>query len=392
MFRLYDKVKLLAVLCALLASLALAACNQDSIFAGLDSAVPPTDPRIQGTPSKIVTADGKLYVANGKIFEYDAALGEGTKWKKLENAPEGYVADVASADNGVLYALTIKNTTATVWKKGEPKWKAISAATGYDFIQNIYGVGDKLFAGASKSTSAGGNDYAVLYEDPSDGFHKLVETESAILTGAGVINNEGTLTYYLGTLGKGIYMVTGSLGTLSASQLDTPSTIPTHIVGFLQLDDDTVIAASKNGNILRGTSAGFTVPASSLGGTFTGALALVDVDDPERKGEKASLLLIGVRGGNTSYKHGYRELLINADGTYGEGEKLRTPGDSQPSSIVNMKKKEGLGQYEQSLHKYPVTSLWVLQSDPTILFAGTPKNGLYSYRERSKVWQWNYEE
>jgi hypothetical protein len=350
--------------------------GQDAIFEFISNEQPPTDPRIEGSPSKIVSISNpawdtneKLYVANGSIWEYDMG-----GWWHGFGGPGGYVADVA-ATSTALYAYTIHNTSTAVWKKTTRGggWTLIGNSTGYGFIQNIYGAGNQLFATGAMADGSGGNsgNYAILYET-SGSFSNLVNTGSAILTGAGVIGSD----YYLGTLGNGIYKVTGAPSPGSTS----PLAAPTHIAGFLQANTNLIIAVTRGSSIWRGTSAGFTDTGSSVGLTCTGGLALTKTFT---NSPSTDLLLIGIRGGTSS--SGYYEADI--DLSTGAVSYVRPPGISGPGSI------EPNGNYGSSLKRYPVNHLFAdTTQSPPVIFAATQGNNLYSYRSRSGVWQWNYEE
>jgi hypothetical protein len=373
-------------------------CAQDSIFYNISNEVAPTDPLIVGGPTKIIRTEEKLYVANGNIYEYDLA-GNGT-WVG-STKPGGKVQDLAvvSGSGGdTLYALSVTGTGLDFgvweWDKADDVWNPIGiAGNDYTVIQSIFGGGDKLFAGLSRSNDTGGNDYAIYYKEGDKLL--LLYKDTAILSGAGKIGND----YYLATRGSGIYKA--SFGTsLSVVPLVTKSS--TYIAGFLQRPD-LIIAATTDGYILCGTSAGFTSPTTSLGVTFTGAIELTVAYDysktPPAPVPDKELLLLGIKGGYSSSYHGYVEVDF-VTSTLTVGNSARIPGNEDPTSIAATK------NYNSTLRKYPVTSIVSLPqiskstaanapenaSDP-IMFASTPKDGVYSYRNRSDGgWQWNHEE
>jgi hypothetical protein len=132
---------------------------------------------------------------------------------------------------------------------------------------------------------------------------------------------------------------------------------------------DTVVAVSR-GDILYGPVDGkFT--AASGGVVFTGGLGLWENDDASVK-----LLLLGIQGGSSSTSHGYREIVLNADGTLDPGNiSLNNPG-GEKSTITNVDK------YNSSLRRHPVIGF--LQAPDKILFASTTKDGLWAYR--NEVW------
>jgi hypothetical protein len=393
MFTLYNKVKLLAPLVLILPLFVVPGCAQDSIFYNISTEVAPTDPLILGGPTKIVRADGKLYVANGDIYEYDLE-GNGT-WAGSKK-PGGKVQDLAvvSGPGGdTLYALSVTGTGLDFglweWDKAGDVWNPIGiAGEDYTVIQSIFGGGDKLFAGLSKSNDNGGNDYAIYYKEGDKLL--LLCKETAILSGAGKIGND----YYLATMGKGIYKS-------SPPDVSPVSSSTKNIAGFFQARTDLIIAATRDGYILCGTSAGFTSPTTSLGVTFTGAIELTHAYDysktPPASVSDKELLLLGIQGRTSS--HGYVEVDFDTS-TLKAGNAAREPGRSDFTSISKNE------NYRSTLRKYPITSIVCLPqisqstaadapenaNDP-IMFASTPKDGFYSYRNRSNGgWQWNHEE
>jgi hypothetical protein len=355
------------------------ACNQDSIFDYVAGETAPTEARIQGSPSRIVSANTgageKLYITNGRIWEY--ANG---KWNRIDG-PGGYVAEVASTDSA-LYAFTIDNTATQVSKTTDgTNWTALDSPTEYGFIQNIFGAGDVLFATGAKRS--GSEDYAILYEDKQANPKLIVSNVigDVLLTGAGKVGSD----YYLATRGSGIYKASGS--PLEFKPATATPSVPSSMAGLLQADTDLLIGISKGGLMVRIDINGVTVANTSLGGTYTGALALMEIQEP--KDDYTHLLLLGYVGADSSYEHGYMELRLALSDGKTDGIR-RIPGENQPGSISNYQ------QYDSSLRRDPVTALWVLPpasaNEPSVLFAATSNEGLYSYRDRSGGWQWNSEE
>ncbi|GHV77389.1 hypothetical protein AGMMS49942_22100 [Spirochaetia bacterium] len=380
---------------AFLAVLILAGCAQDSIFSDIANEVEPVDPLIKGAPSKIVKSASlnRLYVASGELYEFDLAGG---RWRESDtNGIDGQIRDIAATDTA-LYALSITGTALDfkVWKKtgGTGPWTRLGLGSNRDYptVSTIFGAGNQLFAGASKGNDDGGNDYAILYE--TDGRLDLLEgtLNTSLLSGAGKIGS----VYYLGTKGSGIFQWDGASAVVPAQTVPGPP-IPADIAGFLQPDPGSIIAASINSYILRGTAAGFAVSGTSLGGTFTGALALAKAyayTNNTAVPGTTDLLLIGIKGGNNSYSHGYVEVLYDkANGVVVGG--TREPGEHDPSGIARN------GTYGSTLKRYPVTAFYVLDypgitlpNSVPIMFASTSGNGFYSYRNRNETWQWNHEE
>jgi hypothetical protein len=391
--RLRNKLKLLLSLAAL--SLLMAGCSQDPIFDYISGETAPTEARIQGEPSRIVDATDngvdKLYITNGRVWEYDTT-DPNARWNRMAKQPRGSVKDLASA-GGVLYARTNNNDTGapSVWKSdGAGGWDAtpLGPHQDYPLIVNIFGADDTLFAtGAKRADNI--SDFALLYYDQSSGeFVFLGAIGGARLSGAGKIGND----YFLATRGNGIYKASGPVTpgtTIAAASSSDP--IPPKMAGLLQAQDtqsrDIIIGVSEAGHIVYiDPSGSIKADQTTLGGTYTGALTLIESPDPQ--GGYDDLLLLGYKG-STSFQHGYVELQFNSDSGTHDGNR-RVPGEAQPSSVSG-----GAQQYNASLRRYPVTALWAPSTGkpPLLIFASTSNQGLYSYRNRSDGgWQWNHEE
>jgi hypothetical protein len=380
-----------------------AGCNQDPIFDYISGETAPTTAKIRGSPTKIVSlktgageeAVEKLYLANGRLWEY-APAAPGSSWERV-SAPEGDVRDVASTSDGVLYALVIDNAASKVWQRQDDgTWALVAPFAGYGFTQTIFGAGDILFATVAQKI--GDANYRICYKNKSGPLGILTDPTGAILngarlTGAGKVGSD----YYLAGREKGIYKVSvaGVPGEedykVTAALMDAT---PTDVEGLLQAkflapERDVIIGISKGGALLYIDASGITKETTSLGGTYSGAIAMLDIPEPHEDGFD-KLLLLGNQN-SSYYNHGYTELRFNSTGKTPD-TKTQTPGQSQPSSIMVSNKSQR--QYESSLKRYPVTALWVLpksEQDPQVIFAVTSNQGLYSYRSRSGEWQWNHE-
>jgi hypothetical protein len=357
----------------------LVGCAQDSIFDDISHEVPPRDPLIKGGPSKIVEANNKLYVTNGSIFEYN-----GSSWSR-SNGPGGYVTDIAAStkNGGTLYAMTLSGASSAVYKKSNSGWVPVGNTSAYDFIQCIFGAGDVLFAGSAKR-SGDGYGYAILYDDDDGNGLRLLKTTTGLLSGAGTIDG----AYYLATMGDGIIKAEPFGGGSPPSTIGTLPNAPPLVAGLIQAQDNLIIAAGRNGAIIIINNSHSDGVLFSYGSSFTGALAFWQTVAMEA--EHQALILVGIKGGSTSYNHGYQELLFDTEGTSISGS-LRDPGKEQPSSVDDNPK------YNSTLRRFPVNALWVLngtetESPPLIMFAATRKDGLRSYRPRSGDWQWNAED
>jgi hypothetical protein len=190
--------------------------------------------------------------------------------------------------------------------------------------------------------------------------------------------------YYLATERNGIYKVDSNFVATTVTSGPTLS----DVAGLLQAGENYIIGVSTDGRILKIDSFGLEVADTSLGGAYTGALALMDIPQ-QTDGSKLLLLGYKNKSSSTSYTHGYMELQFNGANTLPRGT-ARVPGSAQPSSVSDYR------QYDSSLRRHPVTALWALQPEngaPPVVFAATSNDGLYSYRDRSDGgWQWNHEE
>ncbi|AEF84023.1 putative lipoprotein [Treponema primitia ZAS-2] len=392
------RVSLLIILLISLLS-GISGCQQDSIFDYISNEVIPTKPFIRGTPSKMVVkgSNKDLYIANGNaIYRY-----AGSRWLWYSN-PGKFVTDLAVTKEGTddtLYALSFtgSGTNTKVYGVG---WVEVGNPTEYPFIQSIFGAGDILFAGAAPSTNNG--SYAILYKKPNENSFTPLPTgsEPGLLTGAGVFGTGASAVYYLSTTKSGIMQIedngSGSFIPVTASTI-SGDPIPSNISGLIQTGD-LIIASSVDGsNSGRIISLSYDpgiptdIPpvlptvdshvSATFNYTFTGGLAVM---------ESNFLLLIGVKNGNGSYNHGYREMGITLT-TGVVDNSLRDPGKFSPSSIQANGNDDSYAKYNASLGRNPVNFLQV--SSDGVIFASTQRNGLFSYRNRSSGgWQWNAEE
>lgn len=332
----------------LLGGLLLCSCNQDPIFYSISLEVEPVDPRIVGMPTHIVALGDRFYVASKfsrTIQWYDA---EG--WHELPR-PGGPIMELAATQSHI-YALTGEPGSAGLYKwDGDGDWESIANAA---HIQSIYGVEDRLFAGAMTGTST----FTMWYDN--NGVLEALSGGSGFLTGA-VYDGSA---YYLG--GTGIYKLEETTLTL------VPETEGLTMAGLITLGD-TVVGVS--GKKLLSIKSG-AVTQQDLGVTFTGAMALWG---KEPKPAEKTLLLLGMQGSSTSTTHGYREIPLS-NGSLPDAVALSVPGRDPSNSSAS-----DYDKYNSSLGKHPVLTLF--QADDGVLFAGTTKNGLWSYRNE----QWNAE-
>jgi hypothetical protein len=207
----------------------------------------------------------------------------------------------------------------------------------------------------------------------------LLQSDVSLLKGAAY---DGT-TYYLATAGSGIFTITDP--SSGEPQLVNTSGY-NNIVGIIRVGDKIVAVNREDGYILYGNASGFTMVDTDAS-LFTGALAIYKKDDTR-------LLLLGIQGkSSTSTVHGYREILLNSDGTLDTAAmSLRSPGENKLSSVAD--DPDGTDDYERykvTIGKQPLSS--IIQAPNGRLFATTTKEGLWSYKERGNgTFVWNAED
>ncbi|MDR1325045.1 MAG: hypothetical protein LBK00_03300 [Treponema sp.] len=155
------------------------------------------------------------------------------------------------------------------------------------------------------------------------------------------------------------------------------------IVGIIEVGGK-IAAVSRDGYILYGDADGFVAKKAQGVSYFTGALAMW-----EKGADK--LLLLGIQGGTNSTAHGYREILLAADGNLDMATlSLRRPGEEAPSSVEPSSEKDN--RYVVTIGKHPLSS--IIQVSDKILFAATTQYGLwsYKYREHEGMSVWNAED
>lgn len=396
---------------ALFFTAVLAACTQDPTFAMIAREVKPREPLIKGVPTKMVifdkdpsaAEDWSLYVGATSLRHYKDG-----NWdtQDIPQPPGGAIIDLAATQT-YLYALTNADSPALYrWKGDRSQWEPVPFADA-DFprLQAIYGetdnrgksLTDYLFVGASRGTlnRDDAKDYAVFYIDGGSP-QPTAARETSLLTGAVY---DGT-NHYFSTSGDGIYQINGA---------PAPGLSPIKITGEenvkgLILLDPAILAFCYGGNILKVEGSGtITLNSNRPGQYFRGPAAVWRRETSPSS--TPDILLATVITPDSTYgpTYGYREINIKAGPvvTAVPGEiALREPGNGItgfPSTMDDNKR------YKDSIESKPVNCILQVpyDIDPQMpLFAsvqgtGTMKNdtdgGLWSYRERDGLWQWNAE-
>ncbi len=381
--------KLLPFLLIIMMILTAFSCKQSSIFFNISTENPPKDPKIPGAPSTIVAANlpedtgllgnGKLYVTTVKtVWSYD-----GNAWNKMAHQPDakGDIVNIASTGDALFIQTAAQDYE--LWKTANgTNWESIPS-NGLK-LQGIYTANGELFAAERVSGDVENPDHAVLWYNGTGLVSlKTIGSGKGLLTGAVHAGN----CYYFSTLG-GIYALDDS--SIAAGALNSASPLPGttgkgNITGLIADKTGTnLLAVTDDGEILtaavNGTSTSFA-GKDDINGLFNGALNIA-----ETSSGKYVLMMGHERTGNN---YGYREVLLNSDGSFPAGINIETPGDFVDSTISHSNKSKS--EYESSLGKEIVRS--IIQAPEEIdpnktLFASTNGEGLWSYRNG----EWNAEE
>jgi hypothetical protein len=361
---------------------AFCACS-DSVYYAISKEVTPIEARIKGGPSNFAVFNNYMYVASAsKLLRYKDG-----NWDDKFRQPVGRIKQLASTGSH-LYALCYNDgenpagSTALRRYVGDSSdWLKIEGDTkGYNTFQSIYSAGGELFIGAEKNDA-----FAILHV--KDGkIENLVETGlKAMLCGAAFYET----VCYLCTEGyaqnNDETTKTGGIYYYNAESYPRPPLIPNsngiRFTGIISLKDS-VAAIDRGGKLYAVTTRGISAATASLGRESTGALAVWHDD-----GNAPRLLLAGRSALTEGYTYGYMELdITEAVSSWN----FREPGEKQPSSIKDLNKE----LYISTIGKESVTHLFQapFEVDKNMtLFASTQKNGVWSYRERDKILQWNAE-
>lgn len=402
-----NKKNLFCVCLALVMSFAVLSCKQSPILFMISNEVAPKAPQIPGHPSKIVAItdasahpdlNNRLYVTTKyTVWSYD-----GTTWKSMTHQPpaSGDISDITAAKDA-LFVRTVD--PYRLWKTSDgTNWIEIpnAAASSYPKLVGIYAAGEELFVAGLVPNDVSNPDYAILWYDdkntPDNSDDELVVLKEIVgsggrLTGAVYIGN----TFYLATLG-GIYAL--SDGTLAEGALDSAdplqgSTNKGYITGLIADIPQTSLLAvtAQNNNPARI----LTAPAAGLSTEFTekNYYDHIRLNGGMNIAENSSgdyILMVGYETENDNFNFGYREIVLNADGSFPDsGYEFNVPGASVKTTIAYSDGSQD--QYESSLGREIVTSIiqTPLVIDPKkTIFASTYINGLWSYRNN----EWNAEE
>jgi hypothetical protein len=354
-------------------SFAFVSCNQDPIFYNISNEVAPIPPRIEGLTTDIVELGGSLYVASmgsGNIHQY----ADDTKgWDTAPPTNPGGTIRGLAATSTHLYALTFGGIDPSGSKLMKKSADALSADVEWtmvaeiSYMQKVYAAGDRVFVWAGTNPNAG-----TFYYEDNDTL-KIIPKSIGMLNGA-VKRGDG---YFL-ACSDGIYTYT--LGGTPEKVTDGTITI----MGIINVENR-IVAAGRNSLYYNANDSPDNFISTSLGFICTGAMGLW-----KDTGGNNALLLLGVQNlSSSNTEHGYREIILNKGELDIGNLTARQPGQAAPSSISNY------GQYHSSIGTHPVVAIRQFSPAGTdgngILFAGTSRDGLWSYRDRGDGIQWNAE-
>jgi len=351
--------------------IALGACNEP-IFYTISKEVPIKKPRIGGSPTNFVEFSNAMFVASGKnIWKYESgswtSYGQ-NKWIGQLAAATVSMPPEIPTPIPILFALCDDG-----FVKAFDSSMTISAEIP-EITKSIFAANNMLFIG--------NQDDSISY----------------ILTnGGGDINYNGSIlkaelrgvaydesSYYLCT-NSGIYYVSTLASTQSTVNLIAGSAI--NFVGIITLNNtaNTVVAITRDGKLYKIETSSISEIVSFGGKLANGVLALWT-------NGTNNLLLAGRQDELTysttsGYTYGYMEIEFDNTGIIGSD--FREPGKHTISSVNDY------DLYESTLRIKPVGHIFQVPAaiDSNItLFASTQQNGVWSYRERDGILQWNAEE
>jgi hypothetical protein len=381
-------------------------CN-DPVFYTISQEVAPKDPRIKGSPTNFVIYKEAMLVASGsKLFRYKSDEAGKWGWDLPESQPGGKIAQI-TVTKEYLYALCYEDEKTTKkfikrFDETNQTWEELYNDTiSSNKFQCIFSANEIVFLNTSDI-----NYYnhlnPVLYIDKNGNLKDL------FLAGTGTkVNGEisGVVfkddAYYLCTMGQGIFFISDpAIGAILIRDTDNIK-----FKGMICLENTakTILLIARNGELfyLNDTDNGFEFSKKddvSMGNNrmATGAIFVWkdDLNYPLHK-----LLLVGRQDRleytiDSGYTYGYLELVLddanNIDGIEAEA-KFKEPGINAVSSVHSGSEQNE--RYKSTIGKYPVNSIIQAPNPEGTLFATTPQNGVWSYRESDKgVWQWNAEE
>jgi len=369
--------------------MAFISCN-DPIFYMISNEIEMVKPRIDGTPTNFVEFGGDIFVASGStLHSYEGD----NKWSLPNPVPPGgkilrlavtenYFYAICEESNGSIVLKRTGNTESLTWNK-VPETDSLK-------INSIFGVGNKLFF----STYNNDESYTIhcIDDDITSDITEIIKKEKDDISSSSSLVLRGVvfdgINYYICTNNEIFYTDDPtSPGANKISVLDKDNKeIILQFMGIINLKNtiNTIVAITRDGKLFyvtpSGINANLAVTEFSDDRLSTGALA-VWTDGTNH------LLLVGRQdisySTSSGFTYGYVEIDFDDSGIRNDPG-FREPGIETISSVNDHTK------YVNSIGKNPVNHI-ILAPDG-ILFASTQKNGVWSYRKRNEVYQWNAEE
>lgn len=381
----------------------LCSCN-DPVFYAISLEVKPVEPQIGGVPTNFVIYDGRMYVAAGNnLYVYNKDTEQNKTFWSKEAQPGGNILQIA-ATGDYLYALcsTDQNndgkTVIKMFDKANSSWSQISGIlNNIDKINNIFATNDILFITARVSSTYYNVFYTILYisNDTPDTVNELI-IPNTDMNDTGEINGVAFNgeSYFLSAKDRGVYKINDiSEGALLIKYKDTDGNdVNINFSGIINLQDEvnTIILIARNGDIYTVKDIITKIENVFMDKMATGTLAIWRENDQPSSNR---LLLAGRQdslyySSTSGFTYGYLELELDTIGIKG-GKNFIEPG-KEPLSTVRGDNE----RYQSTIGKNPVNYLFQVPPEidgDMILFASTQKNGVWSYRERNGIFQWNAE-
>jgi hypothetical protein len=366
------------------AAILMLSCKQNDIFWKIAQEVKPLQPLIKGVPTKMALFKyattpetyGVYVASSSTLYRYvNGAWG-------TPSAPGGTIIDLA-ATTEYLYALTdpsfAESSAPELWRIGSPVsthgWEKITLSSlgGFPHPVSIYSAADSEGKPTTDilylcSAASGRNSYAVHTVTGSAAISVMENSGSAELTGAA---NAGSNNYY--STKNGVYQRGSTSQPINGVNISGMINTGTRIIALGYLGDiyDVTSATKLSSTVsefnLRGPTAVYTSGANKL-------------------------LLVAISTSQGTL-YGYREIDLTS-GSWA----FRVPGKAAPTTV------DDADRYDTTIKSKPINAIFQVPAsvDPNkALFAsihgrGVAKNdtdgGLWSYRSRDGVWQWNAEE
>ena len=378
------------------AALLFIACRA-AIFDMISREVAPIEPLIMGSPTNMVVGNFQgidyMFVASGHTLHWyrDGQWGISLPIER----PGGRISMLAATDQ-FLFAL-VNNDSIRRLNLTTGEWETIAIPAALSrglLVQSIYApnpASNHVFIGLGTGIASPAD---ILYiRDTTTDVH-LLESDTGMLTGAAF---DGT-NYFLAirasiNASNAVVNYGNSILRFSGSSLQATLTVSTDHAGagFTGIIDtgSGVMAINRDGNLFNVTAGSITRIRDEMmhPGFSTGAIAVWE--DPQNAANRR--LLAGRQGSlsysfaTTGFTYGYMEFIFDSSsGFYEPGSSAASPGSSVTDHSL----------YISTIGRHVVNHIF--QAPTSVcserrLFASTQRSGLWSYRNRDGIWQWNAE-